>query len=139
MPNTHLIIQIHSRVELLIKIKITLKFMKDSPQIVKIFKNIWMALLNFSHNSHVACAWQKLKSQFILLFNLFLLLFIGLTTFFGTIHGPHYITTTNFYFYLQYFQQNKRIPNKPIIFLNQIKFIFVITLALSFLKFQSCP
>lgn len=71
MPNAHLIIQIHSRVELLIK-KLPLN---NSPQIVKIFKNIWMALPNFSHNSHV-------------------------------------------------------------IFLNLIKFIFVITLALSFLKLK---
>ena len=81
MPNAHLIIQIHSRVELLIKKlplnlwTIPLKFVDNSPQIVKIFKNIWMALPNFSHNSHV-------------------------------------------------------------IFLNLIKFIFVITLALSFLKLK---
>ena len=49
---------------------------------------------------------KKLFFQFILLFSLFLLLFMGLTAFIGTIHGSHYIISTNFYLYLQYFQQN---------------------------------
>ena len=32
----------------------------------------------------------------------------------GTIHGSHYTISANFYLYLQYFQQNKRIPNTPL-------------------------
>ena len=46
-----------------------------------------------------------LKNQHILLFNLFLLLFMGSTVLFSTIRGSHYTISTNFYFYLQYFQQ----------------------------------
>ena len=42
---------------------------------------------------------------FILLFNLFLLLFMNPTILFGTIHRSHFIISTNFYLYLQYFQQ----------------------------------
>ena len=42
--------------------------------------------------------------QLILLFNLFLLLFMGLTALFDTIHGLHYTFLTNFYLYLQYFK-----------------------------------
>ena len=56
--------------------------------------------------------------QLILLFSLFLLLFMGLTALFGTIHGSHYTILANYYIYLQYFQQknfqfqqNKKIPN----------------------------
>ena len=48
----------------------------------------------------------SLKSQLILLFSLFLLLFTGPTTLFDTIHGSHCIISANFYFYLLYFQQN---------------------------------
>ena len=44
---------------------------------------------------------SKLKSQLILPFNLFLLLFMGLTTLFSTIHGSYCIISTNFYVYLQ--------------------------------------
>ena len=40
-----------------------------------------------------------------LLFSLFLLLFMGSTELFGTIHGSHCTISTNFYLYLQYFQQ----------------------------------
>ena len=43
--------------------------------------------------------------SFILLFNLFLLLFISLTALFDTIHRFHYTISTNFNIYLQYFQQ----------------------------------
>ena len=43
--------------------------------------------------------------QIILLFNLFLVLFIGSTALFSIIHGSHYIISANFYLYLQYFQQ----------------------------------
>ena len=42
----------------------------------------------------------------IIFVNLFLLLFMDLTVFFGTIYGFHYIILVNFYLYLQYFQQN---------------------------------
>ena len=43
--------------------------------------------------------------QLILLFSLFLLLFMSLTIFFGTIYESHYTISTKFYFYLQYFMQ----------------------------------
>jgi len=43
--------------------------------------------------------------QLILLFSLFLLLFMGLTAFIGTIHRSHCTISINFYLYLQYFQQ----------------------------------
>ena len=46
----------------------------------------------------------KLKSQFILLFSLFLLLFICPIALFGTIHESYCTIFTNFYIYLQYFQ-----------------------------------
>ena len=45
--------------------------------------------------------------QFILSFNLFLLLFMDLTILFNTIHLSQYTILANFYFYLQYFQQKK--------------------------------
>ena len=47
----------------------------------------------------------SLKSQFILLFSLFLLLFMSLIALFDTIHGYHCTISTNFYLYLEYFQQ----------------------------------
>ena len=53
---------------------------------------------------YIVCVPQKLKSQFILLFSLFLLLFIDPTALFGTIHGSYYTISANFFFYLQYFQ-----------------------------------
>ena len=63
----------------------------------------------------------------ILLFSLFLLLFMSSITLFGTIYGSHCIISTNFYFYLQYFQQkkfqfrqNKWITNKPYICYSQL-------------------
>ena len=43
--------------------------------------------------------------QLILLFRLFLLLFMGPTAFFCTIHEFHCTISVNFYLYLQYFQQ----------------------------------
>ena len=46
-----------------------------------------------------------LFGQLILLFNLFLLLFMGSIALFGSIHGSHCIISTNIYLYLQYFQQ----------------------------------
>ena len=50
---------------------------------------------------------SRLKSQLILLFNLFLLLFMGPTTLFDTIYESHYTISTNFYLYLQYFSFSK--------------------------------
>ena len=53
----------------------------------------------------IECAFgMKWKIKIILLFNLFLLLFMGLTALFGTIHGSYSTISTNFYIYLQYFQ-----------------------------------
>jgi len=43
--------------------------------------------------------------KIILLFRLFLLLFMDLTALFDTIHRPYYTISTNFYLYVQYFQQ----------------------------------
>ena len=43
--------------------------------------------------------------QLILLLNLFLLLFMSPIALFGTIYRSHYPISTNFYLYLQYFQQ----------------------------------
>ena len=60
-----------------------------------------MKLLRFS-----ICAFgSKLKSQLILLFSLFLLLFMDPTALFGTIYGFYYTISTDFYLYLLYFQQ----------------------------------
>ena len=56
-------------------------------------------------NELLMCVWQKLKSQRILLFNFFLVLFINLTVLFGIIHGFQCTISTNLYIYLQYFQQ----------------------------------
>ena len=47
-------------------------------------------------NALLMCIWQKLKSQLILLSNLFLLLFMGSTALFGTIHGSQCIISANF-------------------------------------------
>ena len=71
---------------------------------------------------HVVYVWQKLKSQLILLFSLFLLLFMGST-------GPFWYYSWVSLYYFSYFlhlstvlsvksfqfQQNKRISNKPVI------------------------
>ena len=43
--------------------------------------------------------------QLVLLFSLFLLLFMGPTALFGTIHRSYFTIPTNIYIYLQYFQQ----------------------------------
>ena len=48
---------------------------------------------------------SKLKSQFILLFSLFLLLFTNSIVLFYITHEFHYTISANFYLYLQYFQQ----------------------------------
>ena len=36
---------------------------------------------------------------------------MGLTALFGIIHGSYCTISTNFYLYLQYYQQNKRISS----------------------------
>ena len=46
----------------------------------------------------------KFKNELILLFNLFLLLFISLITFFDIIYKFYYIILANFYLYIYYFQ-----------------------------------
>ena len=53
---------------------------------MKFYSNV---LTPNNHLTHLVCIWQKLKSQFILLFNLFLLLLIDPAALFGTIHGSH--------------------------------------------------
>ena len=50
--------------------------------------------------------------QFILLFSLFLLLFIGFIELFGIIYEFYCTISTNFYLYLQYFQQKVFSFNK---------------------------
>ena len=56
-------------------------------------------------NEFLMCVWQKLKSQFTLLFSSFLVLFMNLTVLFGTIHEFQCTISANLYIYLQYFQQ----------------------------------
>ena len=59
--------------------------------------------------------------QIILQFNLFLLLFMGLTALCDTIHGSHYTISVNTYFYLSTFskknsiltKKKKQIPKDP--------------------------
>ena len=63
-----------------------------------------LIIQNWDHLSTCAFAFI-LKSQFILLFSTFLLLFIGNTVLFDTIHRSHCIISINFYLYLLYFQQ----------------------------------
>ena len=58
-----------------------------------------------SISSQTKCAFgYQLKSQPILLFGLFLLLFIGLIVLFDIIHRSHCTISANFYLYLLYFQ-----------------------------------
>ena len=74
-------------------------------------------LMNRKFLFHFVCVFgSKLKSQLILLFILFLQLFMRSIVLFGTIHGSYYTISTNFYLYLLYFQQNKRIPNRSFMF-----------------------
>ena len=46
------------------------------------------------------CLAKIIFANFILLFSLFVLLFMGPTTFLDTIHGSHYTISANFYLYL---------------------------------------
>ena len=68
--------------------------------------------------------------QIILLFNLFLVLFIGSTALFSIIHGSHYTISANFYLYLQYFQQKVFSFNK----IDLKSVLCVVKLVLPFLK-----
>ena len=61
---------------------------------------------------HLSVCLAKIKSQLILLFSLFLLLFMGPIALFGTIHEFHYTILVNFYLYLQYFQQKVLVSAK---------------------------
>ena len=63
-------------------------------------------------NSIVQMRMDWWKMHIILLFNVFLLLFIGLITLFRTIYESYCIILTNFYLYLQYFQQKVFSFNK---------------------------
>ena len=101
----------------------------ESHGTIHTFKNYFVtvfSIFSFNKISNIQmdpkCAFgYKLKSQLILLFSLFLLLFMDPIALFGTVHGSHYTILANFYLYLQYFQQknfslskiNKRIPNRP--------------------------
>ena len=64
-----------------------------------------LATINSIQTNPMCAFSSSLKNQFILLFSLFLLIFMGPTIFFNIIHGFHCIISTNFYFYLQYFLQ----------------------------------
>ena len=65
-----------------------------------------LALLFTREEISSTCAFgSKIKSQLILLFSLFLLLFMGLIALFGTIYGSHYTISANSSLYLRYFQQ----------------------------------
>ena len=51
------------------------------------------------------CVWYGLFLPTYFTIQFILLLYIGFTTLFGTIHESHYIILASFYIYLQYFQQ----------------------------------
>ena len=55
---------------------------------------------------------SKLKTQFILLFSLFLLLFISHTVLFDIIYGSHYTISINFFFTYHTFSKNFLLPVK---------------------------
>ena len=60
--------------------------------------------MNFYFKDEKYALNSKLKSQFILLFSLFLLLFMGSAVLFDIIHKSYCTISVNFYLYLQYFQ-----------------------------------
>ena len=81
---------------------------KGSHSTIYTFKNYFATVVSVFNGiqTGLKCAFGlELKRKIISLFSLFLLLFMGLTTLFDTIHGVHCTISTNFYFYLQYFQQ----------------------------------
>ena len=61
--------------------------------------------MNFYFKDEKYAPNSKLKSQFILLFSLFFLLFTNSIVLFDIIHKFYCTISTNFYLYLQYFQQ----------------------------------
>jgi len=104
------------------KVPVATKWLPPPPNWVKInfdvaiphSSTIVVVYRNEVREDHFACSsllppsnrvfgW-RLKIKIISLFNLFLLLFMGSIALFGTIYKPHYTISTNFYFYLQYFQ-----------------------------------
>ena len=78
---------------------------------------------------YLFCICSKLKSQFILLFNLFFLLlfllFLSSTAFFGIIHESYYTISVNFYLYLQYFQQKNFSLIKLVNLKQTLKYIYI--------------
>ena len=81
---------------------------------------------------------SSLKTQLILLFSLFLLLFMGLTALFGTIYESHCTISANFTFIYSIFSKkfsvpvkNKRIPNRPLVYategLNKVHLALIVT------------
>ena len=61
--------------------------------------------MNFYFKDEKYALNSKLKSQFILLFSLFLLLFTSSIVLFDIIYECYYTISADFYLYLQYFQQ----------------------------------
>ena len=53
----------------------------------------------------LASVWILMKNKNYFTIQLILLLFMDPVVLFGTIHGPYYTISANFYLYLQYFQQ----------------------------------
>ena len=51
----------------------------------------------------LASVWIPMKNKNYFTIQFILLLFMGPTTLFGTIHGPHCTISANFYLYLHYF------------------------------------
>ena len=68
--------------------------------------------MNFYFKDEKYALNSKLKSQFILLFSLFFLLFTNSIVLFDIIHKFYCTISTNFYLYLQYFQQKVLNFNK---------------------------
>ena len=61
---------------------------------------------------YLVCVWLKIKSQFILLFTLFLVLFIRLTVLFSTIHGPTILFELTFAFIYNTFSKKFSVLTK---------------------------
>ena len=67
-------------------------------------KNKLNGKMSWLFNLYPCAFGSELKGQFISLFSLFMLLFMGSTALFGIIYESCTISA-NFYIYLQYFQQ----------------------------------
>ena len=61
---------------------------------------------------YLVCVWLKIKSQFILLFTLFLVLFIKLTVLFSTIHGLTILFELTFVFIYSTFSKKFSVSTK---------------------------